>query len=80
MVENAVQSISHALTTIGGPDPCITSQGKLDIRFPRHDFGGEVEKHHPHHDIEDPQDCRRILQTEHRIRSQGRIFLLPPRR
>ena len=43
---------------------------------PRCDSDGEVEKHHPHHDLKGPQERHRLLQIEPRILSQGRLQLL----
>ena len=33
MVEDALRFIGQGLVAIGAPDPCLTSQGELDIRL-----------------------------------------------
>ena len=69
----------------GGPSPTgappeIPRGVPMHPTTPHHESGREVEKHHPQHDLEDPQDRYRLLRTKTKIQSQGRLRLIPPRR
>ena len=74
--ENQTQGIRrHSLVTqdvppLAGAPPEIP-KGTLHPTIPSNESGREMGKHNPPHDIEDPEDSRRLLRTKIRIRSQG---------